>query len=121
MAVKFGKIRVKHLVHRLIASAFCDGFDPDLSVNHKNGNKKDNVPENLEWCTLAENTRHQWKTALITKERLCQSNSKVEPTDVILIRDLYDSKEPVADIAKRFMISKSAVYLIGKRERWGWL
>ena len=52
-----------HRVHRLVAQAFIEG-DHSLSINHKDGNKQNNRPENLEWVSLAENTRHQWDTGL---------------------------------------------------------
>lgn len=46
-------------VHRLVAIAFI-GKAPSKRhvVNHKDGNKKNNVVTNLEWCTVRENNRH---------------------------------------------------------------
>lgn len=43
------------LVHRIVAYAFCPGYSPDLVVNHKNANRLDNRPSNLEWVTTKEN------------------------------------------------------------------
>lgn len=45
-------------VHTAVARAFCDGYSPELQVNHKDGNKANNVANNLEWITPKENTQH---------------------------------------------------------------
>lgn len=57
------------LVHRLIASAF-HGQPKGLEVNHKNGVKDDNRPENLEWVTRSENHIHAYKTGLKGKNKI---------------------------------------------------
>jgi len=51
----------KHLVHRLVAFAFCNGFEDGLVVNHKNGIRNDNRRENLEWVTASENHLHSYR------------------------------------------------------------
>ena len=51
-------------VHRLVANAFIPN-DEDLPiVNHMDGNKKNNVPDNLEWCTRSHNDKHAFKLGL---------------------------------------------------------
>ena len=45
----------KKLVHRVVAYAFCPGYSKQLVVNHKNANRLDNRPSNLEWVTTKEN------------------------------------------------------------------
>lgn len=52
-----GRSHIK-TVHRLIASAFIPNPDNLEFVNHKNEDKRDNRPENLEWVTRSQNVRY---------------------------------------------------------------
>lgn len=51
------KKRKDYYVHRLVAQNFIADIQ-DKQVNHKNGIRTDNNPNNLEWCTCKENIHH---------------------------------------------------------------
>jgi hypothetical protein len=50
--------RINALAHRLVWYHFNGPIPPGLTINHKNGQKTDNRPSNLEIATQAEQVRH---------------------------------------------------------------
>lgn len=75
---KNGK-RKPFLVARLVATTFLENLiDTEMTVNHINGNRRDNYLENLEWVTRGENVRLAFDTGLYSTAHKCEliSNDK---------------------------------------------
>ena len=110
------------LVHRIVAIAW-HGMPQDCAseVNHKNGLKSDNRPDNLEWVTPSQNTRHASATGLRTNcVRSGELNGRAKLTraqvDEIAIRRA--NGERLAAIAASFGISLVTVSKIARGKAW---
>lgn len=57
------------LVHRLVAYAFMPEVEGKKSINHKDGNPRNNKVENLEWCNHLENNRHAFENSLMNTNK----------------------------------------------------
>jgi len=56
--------RLHKQTHRLIALVYIPNPENKPCVNHKDGNKLNNHIDNLEWCTISENTQHSFNNQL---------------------------------------------------------
>jgi len=110
--------RPKVFVHRLIGMAFVDGYKPELSINHINGIKTDNRPENLEWVTLSENTKHQWSSNLVNLRGEDHPSHKLTQKQVIHIRKALQKGISANSLSIIANVSPSLIYLIEKGKRW---
>ncbi len=126
-------------VHQLVARAFI-GEPPEgiTGINHLNGVKTDNRPENIEWSTPAANSAHAVTTGLITKggypqrhpsgdehharkhpEKLARGerSGNAKLTDDI-VRDILTSPLSASDLAQKHHVSKSLVWQVRRRVIW---
>lgn len=67
--ISINGIKRDYKVHRLVAMAFIPKVEGKEHINHKDGNKKNNNIENLEWCNRSENMRHAYDNGLIHRNK----------------------------------------------------
>lgn len=68
LVVKLGGPNLAYGVHQAVAMAFHGPCPDGMVVDHKNGTKTDNRPENLEYVTNSENVKRQYKLGLLTNQ-----------------------------------------------------
>ena len=104
-------------VHRLVCSAFHKNYENKPQVNHKDGIKTNNRPENLEWVFQSENEKHAHNTGLKCFKGEKSLNSKLTEKQA---RDIkYNYKDlSLTDISNIYNIAKSTVSLIRNGKRW---
>ena len=62
-------IRKTYSVHKLVSLAFIPNPENKTTINHIDGNKRNNNVSNLEWATEKENQNHKWKNGLANYNR----------------------------------------------------
>lgn len=108
----------KFLIHRLVALAFLETPSPDQThVNHKDGNGTNNRVENLEWCTPAENHKHQEGLPSFARGEKAPW-AKLKNDDIPKIRQMVSDGMSQVQVAKLFNVSPRLIGFINSRERW---
>ena len=110
--------RRHHKVRRLVAAAFLGPCPEGKEVNHKDGNKKNNCPENLEYMTHSENMSHAYKTGLASQRGKNNGNRKLTEEKACKIRRLLADGQTQTSIAVRFGVCTSTINAIASGERW---
>lgn len=105
-----GKAAYK-MVHRLVAEAFIENPEGKPEVNHIDGNKLNNVVDNLEWVTRSENAQHGHDIGLMV-QGTDHHSTKLDGEQVVAI---FFAAGRYADIGERFGVCKQTVCNIKKR------
>ncbi len=106
-----GNVNKAHLIHRLVAGAFCKKAEGKNVVNHYDGDKANNGADNLSWVTVQENNQHN--------VRVLEQSRKLSDDDVLEIRRKYAVDRMLQrDIAKAHGISQNQVSLVIIGKAW---
>lgn len=111
--------RHRYSVHRLVM----ENFNPvenmsQLQVNHKDGNKRNNNLDNLEWCTNYENTLHAIRTGLRDNNGEKNPSARLTTQDVLNIVSLFKQNYTCAAIARQYHVHATTIEKIKKRQTW---
>lgn len=106
---------------RLVARTWIPNPESKPTVNHKDGLKTNDKVSNLEWATIAENTKHAYDMGLAkTRRGETSTSARLTELGVMLIRQLLKSKTTGKDISLRFGISEMMVSDIRLGKTWAY-
>jgi hypothetical protein len=111
-----GKKRYVH-VHHVVAEAFLGPRPVGLTVNHRDGDKKNNHAINLEYLTPALNSAHAARLGLLARGSR-QGLSRLTEEDVRAVRRLIAAGSSDAVIANRFGVAPATVWFIRTGKTW---
>ena len=122
VGLKMGGKEYKAKVHRLVAEAFIPNTKNKPIVNHLDGDKGNNAVNNLEWCTVKENSHHARDTGLLHPARGESSGKhKLSEADVLRIRELIAEGVSLNSIAGLYNVSFTSIRYIAIGKNWAWL
>lgn len=85
----FNYKRIYASAHRVVWQYFHGNIPANMTINHKNGIKYDNRPENIEVVTMSENMKHAFKNNLRSQWGETNPHAKLSNKDVEIIRNEY--------------------------------
>lgn len=108
------------LVHQLVAAAFIGPVPYGYEINHKDGDKHNNIATNLEYITRPDNIQHAIGLGLFNTKGVNNPQAKLTPALVAEIRSLYNpgGNPGYKALAKRYGVTWEAIRQIVKLRTW---
>lgn len=119
--VRLSKDGIKSMTYRvarLVADAFIKPIPPGMQVNHKNGRRDDDRPENLEIVTCAENIQHSIAVLGHTRQGEQNPAAKMTAQLVVQLREERARGNSVAVLADKFGLTYEQVRNITTGKAW---
>ena len=106
------------LVHRLVAQAFIPNTHNKRFINHKDGDKSNNLVSNLEWVTSSENRQHAMKVLGKSITGVNNPNSKLKANQIGEIAKLFLEGWNDEAIASLYPVSRGHINRIRNKKAW---
>jgi hypothetical protein len=118
LSLSDGKNKSRQTLHRIVATAFIENPSGKPEINHIDGDKSNNMANNLEWCTRSENVRHCFKLGLRSSVGENNGRSNINEDDVREIFRLKKAKTSVYEIAELMSVKRTLIYDVLSRRCW---
>lgn len=106
----------RHLVHRIVATAFLSNPLNKSYVNHIDGNKQNTNLKNLEWSTPKENSIHAHVNGLANVGRGEKQHSAKLTVDKV--KYIRESSKTIKELSMMFNVSKQAIRDVKMKRSW---
>jgi len=99
------------LAHQVIARTFLGECPDDHEVNHIDGDKQNNSPDNLEYVTPRQNSQHAAENGLLNPPSGHDHwKSKLSRDEVKEVRERYASEEvSQTDLAEEYEVDQATI------------
>jgi hypothetical protein len=98
-------------IHSIVAVAWCPKQDYQTEVNHRDLDKTNNHPDNLEWCSRTENNQHAARNGH-------HNTAILNPVIVRIIRRCLQFGMRQKDIGKAFGVPQNTISNVSTGSRW---
>lgn len=107
-------------VARMVAMEFKSNRKLLPEVNHLDGNKKNNKPNNLEWCTGSQNALHSYRTGLqFSRRGEDHHKARLTRKDILEIRSMWSyGTFSQKEIARKFGTVQGHISAVVRRVIW---
>lgn len=115
VTISDGSLKFSAKVHTLVATAFLGPRPKGMQTNHKDGNKANNLADNLEYVTPQENTLHAERLGLRDKN----ANRKLTDDQINYVKSkIGGPRGTIVSLARELNVTDGHIVNIFKGRKW---